>query len=322
MSRRNIHVLLFGLSSLFILIPFVTAQLIKNGAYVEKYQIQAESAIRDSVTQKDSLTMSHPTLSVGSKVRLFNPSNGIAVFASVDHRILSGEKQPFRISEAAASQLGMTAQRAFLEMQVVEVNEQKSVRRAVGAARVSSVGIGSGVASYYGPGFHGRRTANGERFNQWDMTAAHRTLPFGTRVRVVNPRNGRSVVVRINDRGPFHGGRVIDLSTGAARAIGMGGTGRVVLERVTGTYQPTAVIAPVETGRQRPAFTLYVLKTNDEAQVKAYLTQLEGAWYAAEQEEGKVVYQLYYGLFETEDEATAAFSSVNEIGLGGVVKQL
>lgn len=78
-----------------------------------------------------------------------------------------------------------------------------------------------GQASWYGPGFHGRRTANGERYNQNAMTAAHRSLPFGTRVRVTNLNNGRSVVVRINDRGPFIRGRVIDLSRAGAGAIGM-----------------------------------------------------------------------------------------------------
>ncbi|MEA5514463.1 septal ring lytic transglycosylase RlpA family protein [Nodularia sp. UHCC 0506] len=78
-----------------------------------------------------------------------------------------------------------------------------------------------GIASFYGRGFAGRPTATGERFNPEAMTAAHRSLPFGTRVRVTNTRNGRSVVVRINDRGPFIRGRVIDVSTGAARAIGM-----------------------------------------------------------------------------------------------------
>lgn len=79
----------------------------------------------------------------------------------------------------------------------------------------------SGRASWYGPGFHGKRTANGERFNQNAMTAAHRTLPFGTKVKVTNLHNGRSVVVRINDRGPFSRGRVIDLSKAAASVIGL-----------------------------------------------------------------------------------------------------
>lgn len=91
-----------------------------------------------------------------------------------------------------------------------------------------------GQASYYGndPGEGGPMTANGERYNPGGLTAAHRSLPFGTRVRVTSASTGRSVVVRINDRGPFVGSRIIDLSTGAARAIGLtnSGVGKVRLD--------------------------------------------------------------------------------------------
>ena len=91
--------------------------------------------------------------------------------------------------------------------------------------------IQGGGASYYGRKFHGRRTASGERFDMHAMTAAHRTLPFGTLVQVTNPRNGKSVTVRINDRGPFHGNRVIDVSRAAAEQLGLiqRGHGRVEL---------------------------------------------------------------------------------------------
>lgn len=82
-----------------------------------------------------------------------------------------------------------------------------------------------GQASWYGPGFHGRTTANGERYNQHGLTAAHKSLPFGTRIKVTNKNNGRTVVVRVNDRGPYAGGRVIDLSAGAAGILGMMGSG-------------------------------------------------------------------------------------------------
>jgi rare lipoprotein A len=75
-----------------------------------------------------------------------------------------------------------------------------------------------GVASYY---WQGTKTASGERFNPSDMTAAHRTLPFGTRVRVTSLETGRSVTVRINDRGPFIDGRIVDISRGAAQSLGM-----------------------------------------------------------------------------------------------------
>ncbi|NOT33503.1 MAG: septal ring lytic transglycosylase RlpA family protein [Candidatus Eisenbacteria bacterium] len=77
-----------------------------------------------------------------------------------------------------------------------------------------------GEASYYARHFQGRRTANGERFDQAELTAAHRTLPFGTRVKVTNLANGASVFLRINDRGPFRRGRVIDVSRRAARELG------------------------------------------------------------------------------------------------------
>ena len=92
--------------------------------------------------------------------------------------------------------------------------------------------VTTGPASWYGPGFHGRRTANGEVYNQNALTAAHRTLPFGTLVRVTNLTNNRQVVVRINDRGPFTGGRIIDLSAGAAREVGLisAGVARVQVE--------------------------------------------------------------------------------------------
>jgi rare lipoprotein A len=98
----------------------------------------------------------------------------------------------------------------------------------------AGVFVGEGRASYYGERFRGRRTASGERFDPDALTAAHRTLPFGTRLRVTNLRTGRSVVVRVTDRGPFHGSRVIDLSKAAARRIGMvrSGTARVRIERL------------------------------------------------------------------------------------------
>ena len=87
----------------------------------------------------------------------------------------------------------------------------------------------TGTASYYGAKHHGKRTASGEPFDQYAMTAAHRQLPFGTRVLVTNRSNGRSVVVRINDRGPFVRGRVIDLMPAAARALGFSGLAPVTL---------------------------------------------------------------------------------------------
>ena len=94
----------------------------------------------------------------------------------------------------------------------------------IGEARAES-----GIASVYA--YHGSKTASGQRANPAGMTAAHRTLPFGAMVRVTNRRNGKSVVVRINDRGPFIRGRVIDLTPAAARAIGFSGLAPVTLAR-------------------------------------------------------------------------------------------
>ncbi|WP_116472766.1 septal ring lytic transglycosylase RlpA family protein [Zobellella maritima] len=89
-----------------------------------------------------------------------------------------------------------------------------------------------GKASFYGSRHHGRKTASGEKFNQHALTAAHRSLPFGTRVRVTNLRNNKSVVVRINDRGPYSRGRIIDLSEQAARELNMIRAGVVPVEIV------------------------------------------------------------------------------------------
>lgn len=85
-------------------------------------------------------------------------------------------------------------------------------------AKNKKIQIGKG--SWYGKQFQGKLTANGERYNMYDFTAAHRTFPFNSMVKVTNLKNGRSVIVRVNDRGPYHGGRIIDLSYLAAKKLG------------------------------------------------------------------------------------------------------
>lgn len=96
-----------------------------------------------------------------------------------------------------------------------------------------------GIASWYGPGFHGKRTANGERYDMYQLTAAHKTLPFGSIVRVERLDGAQSVIVRINDRGPFIPGRIIDLSYGAARALGIISSGTTGV-RLTVEASPAA----------------------------------------------------------------------------------
>ena len=108
----------------------------------------------------------------------------------------------------------------------------------------TSGAVERGVASWYGPGFDGRRTASGERYRRGSMTAAHRSLPFGTRVQVKNLENGATAVVTINDRGPFARGRVIDLSYQAARELGVSAAGTADVEiAILGSEQA----APPET---------------------------------------------------------------------------
>ena len=113
--------------------------------------------------------------------------------------------------------------RMWLSMLLLAVSTAGLPMRPAADTKSPEIALDSevGVASFYGARFHRLRTASGERFDMHRMTAAHRTLPFGTRVRVTNLRNGRSAVVHINDRGPFVKGRVIDLSYAAARQLRM-----------------------------------------------------------------------------------------------------
>jgi rare lipoprotein A len=124
----------------------------------------------------------------------------------------------------------------FLFIALVLVNPISSTGSNSLFARTSKIDpdfVQEGVASWYGPGFQGRKTASGERFNTNEMTAAHKTLPFGTVLKVTNLSNDKFVIVTINDRGPYVGGRIIDLSKAAKDALDMGGTTQVRLEVYT-----------------------------------------------------------------------------------------
>lgn len=128
----------------------------------------------------------------------------------------------------------------------------------------------TGIASWYGEKFHGRRTSNGEVYNMYAMTAAHKTLPIPSYLRVTNPANGRSVVVRVNDRGPFHDDRIIDLSYAAAKKLGYHnqGTALVELERV---FPPRPKLAR-ETYLQAGAFRDPAAAARLEARIKQLTT--------------------------------------------------
>lgn len=132
------------------------------------------------------------------------------------------------ITPAAAKQEIPTPKvRSRLTSIVTAKNKQVKFKLPVANATDTTLiaNASSGMASWYGPGFNGRLTANGEVYNQEALTAAHPSLEFGTQVEVTNLNNGRSVVVTINDRGPYAGGRIIDLSAAAARSLDMIGTG-------------------------------------------------------------------------------------------------
>ena len=113
--------------------------------------------------------------------------------------------------------VGVLAALAALTMVVLPKTEAEATRLPAFVQR--------GLASWYGPGFHGKKTASGDRFDQNDLTAAHRQLPLGSKATVTNLENGKQVEVEINDRGPYVGGRVIDLSKAAAEKIDMKGDG-------------------------------------------------------------------------------------------------
>jgi rare lipoprotein A len=133
------------------------------------------------------------------------------------------------------------------------------------AAAVPIVQGEEGIASWYGHPYHGRRAASGEIYDMYDMTAAHRTLPFGTEVRVHDLENGREVDVRINDRGPFIEGRIIDLSYAAAQAMGMPGVARVRLEIQGAVATAEPGIFAVQVGAFRDPANAERLKARIEA---------------------------------------------------------
>lgn len=136
------------------------------------------------------------------------------------------------------------AKKAADEAQKTSDEAKQDAKRAADQAKKSSLPVQNapkhrakifkGLASWYGGKFHGRKTASGERFDEDKLTCAHRTLPFGTELLVMNPATGKACTVTVNDRGPYHGKRVIDLSKAAARKLGIKGVGRVMCS--TGKY--------------------------------------------------------------------------------------
>lgn len=155
-----------------------------------------------------------------------------------------------------------------------------------------------GVASWYGKDFHGRKTANGERYNMYAMTAAHKLLPLGTKVRVTHLGNGRSIVVRVNDRGPFVGNRIIDLSYGSAQKLGMigAGTARVRVEALEG-------VSGARQGDMDGRFYIQIAALSNESSAQALVRRLRGRNLG-----GRAFYSPSIGLWRVQ---AGPFASLN-----------
>ena len=159
------------------------------------------------------LVAAHRTLPFGAFVRVTNLANNKFVVVRINERKPYSKVNIISVSWKAAQMLDM-------------------LDKGISKAKLEIVTRQVGIASWYGNPFHGRRTANGEIYDMNKITAAHKALPFNTKVLVTNLRNQKTVIVRINDRGPFIKGRVIDLSKEAARKLGMldSGVEKVILD--------------------------------------------------------------------------------------------
>ena len=175
-----------------------------------------------------------------------------------------------------------------------------------------------GVASWYGPGFHASATSNGERYDMYAMTAAHKTLPLPAYVQVTNLRNGRSVVVRVNDRGPFKDGRIIDLSYTAASRLDMlkDGTTFVEVRALTPT-QKTDPPAPPQTPQ-----TLFVQAGafSTEANASRLLERLRGQGVAQtfvreDRVDGRTLYRVRVGPIPSVNEFDRVLARLRALGL-------
>ncbi|REL24498.1 septal ring lytic transglycosylase RlpA family protein [Rhodohalobacter sp. SW132] len=178
----------------------------------------------------------------------------------------------------------------------------------------------TGEASWYGPGFHGRLTSNRERFNQNDLTAAHRTLPFNTIVEVVNTENNETIEVRINDRGPYARNRVIDLSRAAADEIGMIDEGVADVELVL-----VEAGGPIPENLNRPTFTIQLGEYNLASYAGRFADEVgDGVRVEQRFPRGSVrtVYMIYYGNYTSMSSANADLEQLRERGFDGFVRQI
>ena len=194
----------------------------------------------------------------------------------------------------------------------------QSFKSALGKTDSGRQLIDTGVASWYGPGFHGKKTANGEVFDTGKLTAAHRTLPFGTIVLVKNVTNGKEVEVRINDRGPFAKNRIIDLSKAAAKKIDMiqNGTASVKLY-VKGIYKNPSI-----DDIKKATYTVQIASYQDYHNANKKAAQIPEGWTKETVLKGEMVYRVFAGRFNSSDEANAFLLKLQKQNISGFVKQV
>jgi rare lipoprotein A len=176
----------------------------------------------------------------------------------------------------------------------------------------------SGTASWYGPGFNGKPTTSGELYDQNALTAAHRTFPLGTNVRVTNTSNEKAIVVRINDRGPFVGERIIDLSFAAASAIGMigPGTAEVLLEVVSSPVDISAVPKTVHYAVQLGSFT--TREAADGARER-FAKAAKKAEIVSVRAGDRALFRVRTGDFTDINEAKSEAARLKRLGIEGIV---
>jgi rare lipoprotein A len=184
----------------------------------------------------------------------------------------------------------------------------------------------TGPASWYGSKYHGRKTSSGERYNKNDMTAAHKTLPFGTKVKVTNPANNESVILRINDRGPFVGNRIIDVSEVAAKKLDIHSRGVAEVEveviEIPGQSLATATVAePTIYAIQKGAYSSEELALQQTERLKAFDKHLT-VELMEEKVKGKKIHKLKIGRFDDKQHAEAFNELLKDEGLEGVVAKL
>ena len=204
----------------------------------------------------------------------------------------------------------------LLGIMIIIFNACSSTREFSEYENIEGNFIEDGIASWYGPDFHGNKTANGERFNTNELTAAHRTLPFNSILRVINAENSSSVIVRINDRGPFVKNRIIDLSKKAAEELDIirNGTARVKLFLLNNVELPNNLAQPnftVQVGSYKfmDDAINFARNINDSRVVKANINE-------------ETYFRVYVGKFISIHEAEELLHELKRNGINGFVKQV